>query len=189
MSTYEIRDDGITRVEFINQMSRDEDRRASISITTTSKAISEPKTSHNGVLLESGEHGGAKISSERTVVGCFPGANISKQVEVRSTSSFTGVRFRSNSDSIPVVVSSPNATVTFIGCEFEKTNIRANTSFVKIQDGAKVHFIGCSFYPSVSVAGDVIENVIGNATNVNVVACSNVTGQSLGNVTQSMVTT
>lgn len=189
MSTYEIRDESISRVEQINQSSRDEERRSSLDITTTSMAISEQKTAHNGILLEAGEHGGAKISSNRTVVDCFPGANISRQVEVGSTSRFVGVRFRSNSDSIPVVISDPNSTVTFIGCEFEKANIRSNTSFVKIADGAKVHFVACSFYPEVFVAGNVIENAIGNAANVNLVACSNVTGQSLGNVTQTMVTT
>tara|TARA_R100000808_G_C2150913_1_gene159803 strand:+ start:1022 stop:1597 length:576 start_codon:yes stop_codon:yes gene_type:complete len=182
MSVYELTGDGDGRSALINQMERDDVKRNEIAITTTSMAITEPKTANNGILLQSGSHGGARLSADRTVINALPGANITMPVEIDSTCRLVGIRFHSNSDSIPVVVTSATVTVTFIGCEFEKTNIKGNPSFVKIADGAKAHFIGCSFYPAVTVAGDVIENVIGNAANVNVVACSNVTGQSIGNV-------
>ena len=170
----------------INQQSRDQGTRDAIQIVSTSDHISGTKKKDDSFLLQSGEHGGASITSKNTVVGGLPGSTMTKKIIVSESCCITGVRFVSRSDEVLVDITNKNCTVTFIGCQFEKYP-STDPTFIKVEDGAKVHLIGCSFFPLVSVAGSII-NGSTVSSNIQLFSCSNTTGQTLGTCTDTGTT-
>ena len=168
------------REEMLNKQIREQGRERSLQGHSTNSAIVEPKKKNNTTTLAEGEHGGARLTKPNTTIFGSNGSQMTKKVTVEDSVRFNNIHFKEQ-----VEVTSNTATVMFLGCRFDT----AKTPVVSLLSGTKAHFTACLF--TNSPTGDVIDNPGGGATTVNVqvVGSSNVTGQSLGNVTQTAVTT
>ena len=183
---YEIAPDNVRAVH-VNQKSRDQEARDSIDMVRTSDVIEGVKKRDDSLLLQGGEHGGGELSAFKSVMTGLPGAVMTKTLEVKNSGFISNVRFFTDGDDLLVNVSYNRATVFFMGCHFEK-NAKKVATFVEIAAGARVHFIGCSFYPMVNVGGALFSHT-GAITSVQVMSCSNTTGQTFGNCTDTATTT
>ena len=161
----------------MNAQLREQARRDAVRGQSIETAISEPKKVDNSVTLQAGEHAGAKIAKPHTSILGTAGSQITKPVTIDESARFTNVHFKDQ-----ISITSTTATVMFVGCRFDVEK----TPVVDVANGARAHFVGCTF--TNDPGGVIIENP-GVITDVHVVGCSNVTGQALGNVTPTAVTT
>jgi hypothetical protein len=158
---------------------------------------SEAKLSGNRSFVGSGNHPGMRLGRDMTVIVGAPGAQVNRQVVVESESggavniTFSGVHFTSadetNNQEVLVDITTTRATVIFERCVFEKVANHA-TNAVNIASGSKAHFIGCTFVPTMTTTGSVVDNA-GAAANVYIIGCSNMTGRTHNNVTTIAETT
>ncbi len=171
---YEVESTSV-RDEDVNRQIRHNASRGHVTGITTDFTVSEEKKKDNSYLLQDGEHGGMSLSKPDTNITGMPGSQIIKPVTFENSARLTGVHFRDR-----IYVTSATATVIFVCCRIELER------GIDLEPGAKVIFMGCLFEGS--PPGDVVNNP-GATVNVQVVGCSNKTGQALGNVTSVAVTT
>ena len=164
----------------INRQIREASDQSSIPGHKKENIIVERKISDNNYLLHDGGHGGISISKPNTNISGILGTVVTGLTKAGDSSRFTGIHFKRKVD-----VTSSSATVIFTGCRFDTTD----SNSVSLVEGAKAIIIGCSF--TGSPTGDVVNNPGGAPTqaNVQLIGCSNKTGQPLGNVTQTAVLT
>ncbi|HIA00738.1 MAG TPA: hypothetical protein EYN66_02300 [Myxococcales bacterium] len=172
----------------MNAQLREQARRDAMRGQSIETAISEPKRVDNSVTLMAGEHAGARLAKPHTSILGTAGSQITKPVTIDESARFTNVHFKDQ-----ISITSTTATVMFVGCRFDVDKTPVVDIYAKAPAvpppplvGAKVHFVGCTF--TNDPGGVIIENP-GVITDVHVVGCSNVTGQALGNVTPTAVTT
>jgi hypothetical protein len=153
-----------------------------LTVVQPGTAIEEVRIVDNGLYLAAGLHSGATLTKDGTEIQAAPGARVEKQWKISTTGviRITGVRFTSV-DQQALITISATSTVVFTNCVFNKAEPSATTSFVSIEAGGKVSFVGCWFSPSKATAGFVVDNA-GAAPNVYLVGGVNTTGQPHNNV-------
>lgn len=170
---YEIEPTSLRDEDVNRQIRHDANRRNVVGITPNS-TVTEEKKKDNSYFFQDGEHGGMSLSKPNTSIMGMPGSQIIKPVVFSESARLTNIHFKDS-----VSVSSATATVIFVCCRVELAES------LSLESGAKAIFIGCLFEGDLS--GNVIDNP-GAVTDVQLVGCSNKTGQALGNVTSVAVT-
>lgn len=151
-----------------------------ISIIAAGQPPIEPQSADNGVLLLSGDHGGARLTKPGTILAGQPGARVRLALSISADATVRDLLFDSPGALAFLVAVSNNATVVFQNCRFRKKATDTG-DYVTLTSGCKAHFIGCFFEGTPSV-GNVVNNA-GAALNCFIIGCSNKTGRVHVNVT------
>ena len=177
---------------------RERQRRAlaGLGLRQVGEAIDEDRTAGNVFALGAGAYGGARIEAPYGRIVGLSDSRIERQAVFRENTVVSGVVFRSsrlnekrnNADALVRIENA--ARVIFSACTFEKepddrmSAVAADRlCFVVVENGARAHFIGCVFRPTMTQAGLVVNHVAGPAADVYIIGCVNSTGQAHGGVT------
>lgn len=142
------------------------------------EGVKEPVSANNALWLATGAQGGATLSGSRTRVLGASGASFSRTVGFTNTATVNNVNFEAI-DGFPTVSLSNTAVVTFVCCNFVNDSADDNM-LVKVADGGRAKFVGCTFYGS--GLNQVVDNP-GAIGNIVFVGCFNLTSAPDGNVT------
>jgi hypothetical protein len=188
----ELHDIGGTKRQVSNQLVRTDtvDLINQLRLTVPGTLVEPQGGNADYINATPGTHGFSEVNAEWTHInGVGAGVICDRQLIVSDRAIVEAVHFRGSSNPLAIVKaksSSPENTVIFRSCIFERTDQPKAPVWVKVDAGAKVVFVGCVFrggkYPN---TGGVIVSNAGVAVYVQITGCMSMTGLAYSTVTSA----
>jgi hypothetical protein len=140
------------------------------------RAVTEPKIGHNHIAIAD-RHNPQELRRPFTVLrGVGAGGELSRTV-CKSHASIHGLKFRYDGTAETLRVAAA-ATVVVTGATFIR-DAGAGQTHVHVESGGKLVLIGCTFIGGGTGAAVVVDHPAGAATDVQLIGCRNLTGNTL----------